>query len=237
MPALDTMEEFTLKKNTIVALALSALLVLSLFACDADPAQSPPPDPTEPPPTDLLSGDLPDILASVLDDANARLEGDDKFVGSFEDPVTADNCNGILGLTPEEFERYVAEAYVSTAAISTFAHQVALIRCKDFAAAAEVMRLVAAGFDLTKWICAFPEECFVMDSGSYVLLVATKAKGAEALRTSFEVAARGYVGDANVFYVFADSGDGFGGGGFDGNDYGGGGDFSDWGGGGFEIVG
>lgn len=194
-----------MRKRKTAAILLSALLTLSLFACgDTDPAAAPP--------TDTLSGDLPTILASILDGANARLEELDKFTGGdfgfHEDSVTLDNCKSVLGLEPGEFEQYVTEAYFSTPEIMPWAHEVVLIRCKDFTAAAEVKRLVAAGYDAGKWVCVFPDEGFVMDSGSYVLLAATSAKGTAALRQSFESVAQGFVGEADVFYVYTDGGDG-----------------------------
>jgi hypothetical protein len=149
---------------------------------------------------DTLAGSLPEILAAVLDGANAALGDTDQLGASFEDEVTADSCQGMLGLTPEEFEQYVEGAYASNAAIITFAHEVALIKCKDFDAAAEVKRLAAAGFDSGKWICVSPDQGYVIDSGSYVLLVATSTKGADAIRQSFEEAAGGNVGEADVFF-------------------------------------
>jgi hypothetical protein len=152
---------------------------------------------------DTLSGDLSDILTSVLNGANELLDEQTQLGKSFEDVVTAENCQGMLGLSAEEFEQSVAEAYVSTAAVITSAHEVALIKCKDFESASLVKKQVAAGFDSNKWICVTPDQSFVIDSGSYVLLAATTNAHAEAIKQSFETVAGSNVGDADVFYTSA----------------------------------
>lgn len=151
-------------------------------------------------PVDTLSGGVLEILEGVLRDADSALSDDDRMPQTFKDPVTADTAQGMLGLTPEQYGEYVTEAYVATGALMTSAHEVALIKCKDFDAAEAVKDLVAGGFDSAKWICVMPEESFVVDSGSYVLLAAVGTAAGDAIIESFTAAAGGNVGDANVFF-------------------------------------
>ena len=152
---------------------------------------------------DTLTGSTEDILNSVVDGANKLLPEDSQLAAAFTDAVTADSAQNALGLSPDDFTKYVSEAYVSTAAIMTFAHQVALMKCKDFSSAAQVKSLVAAGFDSNKWICVWPDKSFVADSGSYVLLVASTSAGADALLESFKTLANNNVGEVNTFFTGA----------------------------------
>jgi hypothetical protein len=150
-----------------------------------------------------LAGELPDILSALMEKANGILDEGNRFGMTLNDQVTAETCQGKLGLSPEQFGMYVSDAYASTAAISAFAHEVAIIRCKDAAAAAEVKKLAAEGFDPMQWVCVAPDRCYVVDSGEYVLLVATVDPGAGAIEQAFaEMAASGggTAGEAVVFF-------------------------------------
>ena len=148
---------------------------------------------------DSLQGTVSEILASVISKADSMLDGENKMPFSFASPVTEENVQGMLGLSSSQMSSYVSEAYVSVAAIGTFAHQVALIKCNDKAVAVTVKSAVASGFDSTKWICVFPEQSFVIDAGSYVLLVATTNLRAEKLREAF-ITMAGKTGSVNIFF-------------------------------------
>ena len=153
-------------------------------------------------PTDAISGSSESILQSVISDANGILGEENGMGMSFDSEVTEDTAQNSLGISSEQFSQYVTEAYVSTAAISAHAHQVAVVKCKDAAAALEVKKLVASGFDSGKWICVYPEQSFAVESGSYVLMAATRNDVAAALKSSFSALAGGKVGTVNVFYTF-----------------------------------
>ena len=118
---------------------------------------------------------------------------------TFDSPLTAENAP-VIGLTPEEFDKYVTDAVLSTAAISTFAYETALISAKDSAAAAQVKKLIAAGYDSKKWICVFPEKSCVAESGNYVLLAAGRGENVDALFDAFTELA-GVTGDRDVFFA------------------------------------
>ncbi|MDR1322404.1 MAG: DUF4358 domain-containing protein [Gracilibacteraceae bacterium] len=181
----------------IILLAASLLLFFTLSACGGAPAASTPP-PQEVP-ADTLTGETGEILAAVV--AAAAETAEAPLPQSFEDQVTAENCQGMLGLTPERFAEYVTDAYVSTSALSTSAHEVALVKCNDPAAAAAVKALIAEGFDSQKWVCVLPDESSVVDSGSYVLLLATSSEYAEALTAGFTALAADNTGEKIVFYT------------------------------------
>jgi len=126
---------------------------------------------------------------------------------SFTQEVSSDVCQNTLGLSPDDFNKYVVSAYVSTAAISTFAHEIALIQTKDANSAAQVKKLISGdgGFDSTQWICVYPDESTVVSSGSYVLLAVSRADVVTAALNAFKAEA-GTVSDTNVFYRSANAG-------------------------------
>ncbi|MDR0935414.1 MAG: hypothetical protein LBM98_01885 [Oscillospiraceae bacterium] len=150
-----------------------------------------------------LSGSTSEILDSVLALGNEALGADDSLPMTFPSDVTADNSQNMLGLDADQFGTYVAEAVAHTAAISTTPYEVALIRCNDSDAAAEVRKLVAAGFDSNKWICVIPDESFVMQSGEYVFLGVARAGEALYLKEGFAEIAGISANDADVFFTKA----------------------------------
>jgi hypothetical protein len=181
------------KITSLWAVALVIATAMILTGCGANDGAAKP--------ADTISGALPDVLGTVLAGANELLGEGQGFGMSLDSEITAENSQGMLGLTPEQFGQYVTEAYASNAAIMSFAHEVALVKCQDAEAAAEVKQLIADGFDSKKWVCVTPDQSYVIDSGSYVLLVATTNEGGEALKQSFETVAQGNVGEIKVFYT------------------------------------
>jgi hypothetical protein len=153
--------------------------------------------------TDTLSGDPEDIISQLFNDADAEIPA------TFQDDVTAESAQGLLGLTADEFKKYVAQASVSTAAINAQAFEVALIKATDAGAAGEAAALVAKGFDSGKWICVFPERSLTSISGSYILLAVGGKEQTDALAAAFKTLAQDNATAPNVFYEKpADSGDG-----------------------------
>ena len=154
--------------------------------------------------TNTLTGTPAELIPQLYEKANAHLGAGEEFAMMLEDPITKDNCEYILGLTPAQFEQYVEDATSSAAAISTIAHLVAIVQCKNADDAKTVMGLIATGHDPARLICVFPQQCFVLTSGDYVLLVASSNINAEALKAGFSDLAEGNVGSANVFFTYAE---------------------------------
>jgi len=164
----------------LLCLAAAAALLLAFAACGAK---------------DTLAGAPEEILAQLKGAVTVELPM------SFDSEVTAENAQNALGLTEAQFGEYVDSAYESAAAITTFAQSTAVVKCKSAAAAAEVKKLVAAGFDSKKWICVFPEQSVVVESGSYVLLAVGKAQATDALVGAFKSISGGNIGSPNVFFT------------------------------------
>ena len=154
---------------------------------------------TTPASESALEGTASEILAAIISEADTLLSDENKMPFSFTTTVTEETAQSSLGISPEQFKSNVSEAALSVAGVGTFAHQVALVKCNDEKAAAEVKQWIAAGFDATKWICVFPEQCFVVDSGSYLLMAATTNARAEKLLEAFSTAAKA-TGEVNAFF-------------------------------------
>ena len=198
-----------MKKKFSIVLCLGLLLSVALMGCNSEkPVEKAPEDgevvvtnppevtpPVEEQAGDELGGTAKDVLEQVLTVS-------DFDFGMVEDyAVTEENTVSMLGLTPEEFAGYVTEAQVSTGALTTSAHLVAVVKCSDAAAASQVKDLIAQGFDSGRWICVFPQESFVVEADEFVLLVASREEGAAALKDAFSLMAGDTVGDVNVFYT------------------------------------
>ena len=148
-----------------------------------------------------LTGTPEEILGKLIDDLmNSGVEMP-MSVPPME--VAADMSQNTVGLSEADFDRYVADSSYTMAAIGTFAHQIIVIQAVDDGAAGEVKRIVAGdnGYDAKKWICVFPEKAVAVESGCYVLLIASSAEVVDAAVEAFRAAA-GSIGDVNTFWEF-----------------------------------
>jgi hypothetical protein len=173
-------------KRTLSLLSLVLALAVLLTACSS-PSKTPPVE-------EVFTGTSAETMEELLETMGLDIM-------KFTDEVTAENVNGLLGLTSADFDKYVINATSSVAAIMTHAHLVAAIACHNPADAKTVKDLIAKGFDSSRWICVFPEECFVVDVGSYVFLVASTAENAATAKDALQTLAGDAVGDYNVFFT------------------------------------
>ena len=155
-----------------------------------------------------LTGSAEDVLNQIL---NAMTEAGISMPMALPPlAVTGDLSQNAIGLSEADFDRLVSTAYYSQAAIATFAHQIIMIQAKDAAAAAEIKALVSGknGYDAMKWVCVIPQSAVVIESGEYVMIVASRNEVVGATLGAFEAAA-GNTGDALTFFEHSE--DGFGG--------------------------
>ena len=160
------------------------------------PTTVPTTPPTNPPaPSGGLSGAPVDILKDLLD------KSDEKFGMTSEKEIDSGSSQGYLGLSPDNWNKYVESAAVSEALISANAHLLGLVKCKDDASAAEVAKLIASNFDSARLICVMPEQSSVAQAGSYVFLVSTTNDGLTSLSAAFNDMAGGTAGSFNTFFT------------------------------------
>jgi hypothetical protein len=148
-----------------------------------------------------LTGTAEEVLTKLTDDiAAAGVEGPKTITM----PVTADIAQNMAGLSEESFGKLIASAATGQAAIGTFAHQLVVYEANSAKDAAEVKKLVTGdgGYDANKWICVAPDKAVAVESGNYVLLVASKNDYCDAAIAAFTEAA-GTTGEPVVFYQSA----------------------------------
>ena len=149
-----------------------------------------------------LSGTPENVLAKVIEGLNnAGAEMPMSFPPA---SVAADASQNTIGLSEADFGKYVAAAAQSTAAIGTFAHQIIVIQGLDDSAAVQIKKLVSGsgGYDPQKWICVFPERVIAVESGNYVLIVASYRDVADTAVEVFRDIA-GSIGEVATFWDFA----------------------------------
>jgi len=152
-----------------------------------------------------LTGTAEDVLNNLLD----QLAAENVEMPMALPPMSAapDLTQDTYGLSQADYERLVDNASYSLAAIGTFAHQIIVLQAKDAASAVEVKNLVSGdgGYDPHKWICVFPDKAAAVNSGEYVLIVASHTNVVDAALADFQEQA-GNVGDVIAFWEFADNG-------------------------------
>jgi len=154
-----------------------------------------------------LTGSAEDILNQILDamnDAGIRMP-----IALPPLAVAGDLSQNAIGLSEADFDKLVVSAFYSQAAIATFAHQIIMIQAKDAAAAAMIKNLVSGknGYDAMKWVCVIPQSVVAIDSGEYVMIVASHNDVVDAALEAFEAAA-GKTGDSIKFFEHIDDGTG-----------------------------
>jgi hypothetical protein len=149
---------------------------------------------------DVISGEPEELLVALMAEVNATFT--DGFRGESDYvPVTADNSEFALGLTPEQFTANVQGAFQARAMMMTTAETAILVHANDAGAAKEVAALIAAGFDSTQWICVMPDRSVVVTAGSWVFLAVGATDVVEAMVAAFDKLAKGTAGEPNVFYT------------------------------------
>ena len=148
-----------------------------------------------------LSGPPGDILAKLLADiAETGVE-----LPMLPPPmeVMPDVSENTIGLNTADFERLVETAVHSMPLIGTFAHQFIVILAKSDSDAVTVKNLISGdgGYDPMKWICVWPEMVVAVESGPYVLLVASRHEVVEIALEAFAADA-GKTGSVNTVYEF-----------------------------------
>ena len=169
------------------------------------PSPSPSPSPS---PVSNLSGGPVELLDELVEDITAIVESTGEFMYMcITTEVSAEISQYSAGLSEADFNKYAVSAASSMAAIGAQAHQIVLIRAKDAASAAEVKKLVTlppsldgtGGYDPQKWICVWPEQAAAVESGDYVLLIASRKDVVEAGIGAFKDMA-GIVGEVDIFF-------------------------------------
>lgn len=150
-------------------------------------------------------------LQAIYDNAKATAGEGAFFPFTMETTISNENCESLTGLTAEQFDEYVIDAYSLPAALNAQAFDLALIKCKDYAAAKEIKKLIAEQFNPSKRICATSELAFVVESGRFVLLGGVAKDTAEFFQKAFDEQFETKTGEVNTFFEKGDEAAGEGG--------------------------
>ena len=112
-----------------------------------------------------------------------------------EVPLDAENSLGMAGISAEQLESLVEDSVVSSAMMTSVAHIAVLVKCKDVESAETIKLAMKDNFDVRRWVCVMPEKVFVVDSGTYVMLVASFEDYADALYNEFKAIAGENIGE------------------------------------------
>jgi len=176
----------------LFCIAAAAALLLAFAACTLSPGAK-----------DTLTGTPEEILAQLKEAVNLGMTFDDEIT-----PESAtSNPTSALGLTEAQFSELVESAFEAKAMITTAAQRTTVVKCKDAAAAVQVKKLIAEGFDSHQWICVFPKQSVVVESGSYILLAVGEVETTNALIDAFKGISDGNIGSPNIFFTHDGGGD------------------------------
>ncbi len=199
------LERIILLMKKLISILLCCAFLVAATACtneNGDPSNSAKPNTTNSPspspeatptatpaPVDTITGSAADVLASILEKAG------DSEVATMEVPLDSENSLGTAGINAEQLESFVEDSVVSTAMMSSVAHIAVLVKCKDIEAADTIKLAMKDNFDVRRWVCVMPEKVFVVDSGTYVMLVASFKDYADALYNGFKAIAGENIGE------------------------------------------
>jgi len=162
----------------ILCIAAAAALLLTFAACKTAPADTSHATPEE-------------LLAQIREASHADL------AASIGNEITAGNAPRALGLSEEQFEKFVLSAFVETPVLARAPQSNAVIMCKSGADAAQVKKLIADGFSSDQW-ASVPEQSIVVESGSYVLLAVGSAEATDAFVQAFSLVCNGGIGSPSA---------------------------------------
>jgi len=169
----------------IFCIAMAAMLLLGFAACKAAPGKGK---------GDTLTGTPEEVLIQVRESSHAIL------ATSAGNEITGGSAMRVLGLTEEQFGELAESAYAEMPVIGTVAQRIAIVKCVDIAAAEQVKKLIAEGFDADQWAPG-PGQCVVVESGSYVLLAVGTADATDALVRAFGILCEDNAGTPEVFFA------------------------------------
>jgi hypothetical protein len=203
-PAAKQVIQAGVKRNTKTAIRQAIALIMTLALASTLSLLTACAAPNNTTASDTLNGTTAELMPKLLEKAQSHLAAGQELPKGFTEAVTTDNCELYLGLTAEQFTQYIDNATISNAAISTIPHQVVLLKCLSAADAEQVARLISAGYNSERLICVFPDQSFVQQSGSYVMMVSSSTENSEALQAGFSELAGGNVGEPQVFFTLAE---------------------------------
>lgn len=147
------------------------------------------PTPT-PKPSDIAAfeGSADEILEQLINktiEAKVVVDEELKGIKCYHNPVDAESCQDILGLTPDEFAADVEAAVESKPESSWFAHSIVVIKGKKGIDMAVLADQIAKGTNPARFGCIKAEAVVVGYAGQYVFLCASFKNTCDAVYSTF----------------------------------------------------
>lgn len=105
-----------------------------------------------------------DIMTKIVTKAGAEVRM------PMQDVIPSDVCDGFIGLSPEDFNKYVTESVVYESMISPANQSLCIIKVNDSSKINDLKKTILNNCNPTKWICTGAAKAVVVDSGDYILL-------------------------------------------------------------------
>ena len=157
------------------------------------------PEPKPEPSENIFSGktDIDTVLDKVIARA-AEIEKDDEYgIGTIESyhlAVDEDSCETILGLSVEEFQKYVESAMESKPEASWYTHSVVVVKFKDGADVKAVSEKIMEKTEAVRFGCLRPEAIVGARTGNYlVFTTSSKEMCDDVYKAVAELAGEGTV--------------------------------------------
>jgi len=181
-----------MKKLLIIAL-ISILSVSAISSCGARQAMKN---------KDTLTGSPLDIMNSLITLTAPSVVGKDRLPESAQTfELLAEQSESELGIPAKVFIKNVESAVTSIAITDTVAHEIALLKCKNFKAADKIKDAIAKKYNSEKWAPMLPQVSAVIVSGTYVLMVSSRQATVSALFKCFSILSDDNVGAATTFFT------------------------------------
>lgn len=131
-------------------------------------------------------------MQAIVDDLLAKSEVTFRMPMTVKIPKT--NSLTCVGLTEEQFTKYVADSVMHESGISPANSSLCVVKLSDDANVAELKQAILDNCNPGKWICMSADKCLVIESGNYVMLM----MGSDEQCTAMEKAFTEHFGAANV---------------------------------------
>lgn len=113
-----------------------------------------------------------------------------------QEAIPAESSLGFIGLSQEDFNKYVEESVYYESAISPAFQSVCMIKVNDSSKIAELKKSIHANCNPNKWVCTSAEKAVVVDCGNYILLAMSSEDMCNKLVTAFGEEFGGKLGES-----------------------------------------
>lgn len=112
-----------------------------------------------------------------------------------QEAIPAENAEGFIGLTTDEFNQYVEDSVVYESMISPANQSLCLIKVNDASKVEELKKAIFEKSNPAKWICMSAERVIVINSGNYIFLGMASSSTCDELIKAFSEEFNGNVGE------------------------------------------